>query len=77
MVEHEIEPAAITIEHRVETAFDDEIQSAMFPIVVADQKAGTQHRGQRQRDDDRDQNTGHDGNGEFVKQPADDATHQQ
>jgi hypothetical protein len=77
MIEDKVEAAAIAIENRVEASFDDEIEPAMLPVVFADQKSGTQHWGQRQRDDHRHQNAGHDGDGEFMEQAADDAAHQQ
>jgi len=77
MREHDVEAAPVTLQEPVEAALDDMIDPAVPPVVLAHQEARAQHRGERQRYEDRDDDRGGDGDGEFVKKPADYAAHQQ
>src|SRR5258705_4373128 len=66
--------------HRIEYRFapaveDSAVQSAFF--MHRSDQAATEHRGQVHGHDAGYENFNHDGDGEFMQQPSDDASHEQ
>src|SRR5258705_6698078 len=64
------------IEYRFAPAIEDSAVESAFFMHRSDQ-AATEHRGQAHGHDAGYQNCNHDGDGEFMQQPSDDASHEQ